>query len=731
MSSRELDASVIIPSHRGAHRLPELLDALAEQTYTGAWEALVVLDGVFDDSPAIIASYADRVPVRVLRLEDPQGVSRALNAAYADARGRVLIRCDDDLTPGPEMVSRHVAGHRGAEDVGLIGPTRDVFPPTPYARVYGEQGNTRLLAAAYARSADHRWVSWAAHNSITRDTWDRVGGFDPSFVYGQDSELGFRLHEAGIRMVVDPALEIAHRGPATTAANRVPRAFVSGASRRHFSTVHPGASHAAPTPAGRMTVSDRVWTSATSLIARSVRTREGYARLGLWVDRSIAVMPSNVARRLVALSVESAGASGVLHGPADLSQFKVQKVSELAGERPTTQDARRVAVVSNVLPHQGVPHAGGQYMLHLNDAWDAMGVDYVYLVPDYPTNRAASHEQGAPPHVLLGAPTTPAQRVLRKTTDLVRRIDPGLPDWAVARALLQEPARGHLARAECIDLQWMESIRLAPVVRRINPRARLVGTFHDVLSQRFGRAAAESASPRSVAKWRTASWLERRAQRHAVRRLDTSVVFADKDADLIGRPRNAKVIVPPMASGPVLPHAPTNPPTVVFVAFLRRRENLDAVEWLLQEIWPTVRAANPEALLRIIGGGPVDELRERYSDQVGVTFTGYVADLAPEYAAATVCVVPLKLGAGVKFKVIEAMAAGVPVVSTTVGAEGIGTAANYASLTDDPHQIAAGLIGALADPGRAHSQASDTASWARDNFGVPRFFESVRETYDS
>lgn len=393
--------------------------------------------------------------------------------------------------------------------------------------------------------------------------------------------------------------------------------------------------------------------------------------------------------------------------------------------RPRAQ----IAVVSNVLPHTAVPHAGGQYMLRINEAWDELGVDYVYLVPDYPTNRMASLEEGAPPCLLLGASDSRLQGVLRKLTDMVRRFDPGFPDLAMARDLLRGPAREHLANASCVDLQWMESIRLAPVVKRVNSKARLVGTFHDVLSQRFDRAARESKTSRSRFKWRVAARLERRAQHHAVTRLDTSVVFAQKDADLIGNPGNARVIVPPMASQHSLQHVPQHPPTVIFVAYLRRPENLDAVEWLVHDIWPSVRSEQPDAVLRIVGGGPVDQLREQYGSHEGVTFSGYVADLAPEYAAASACIIPLRLGAGVKFKVIEAMAAGVPVITTTVGAEGIGTRDYYVALTNEPEELAAGICKALADPFRAHLQAAPHAEWAQSEFGMTPFIQAVSDTY--
>ncbi len=229
MTANPLDASVIVPSHRGAHRLPALLDALARQDHAGPWEVLVVLDGVLDDSPGLLEAWQGRLPLRVVRFEQPRGVVAALNAGFSAASGRVLIRCDDDLTPVPHMVSRHVEHHRGRDDLGVSCAMRDVVTDTPYARTYGAATGRRRLEQWYTRPPALRWVDWSAHNSVTRAAWDRLDhGFDPRFVYGQDSELGFRLARSGVTIVVDPALEVEHRGAALSAANRVPRAYVAG-----------------------------------------------------------------------------------------------------------------------------------------------------------------------------------------------------------------------------------------------------------------------------------------------------------------------------------------------------------------------------------------------------------------------------------------------------------------------------------------------------------------------
>lgn len=334
MTSPALDATVIVPSHRGAHRLPTLLQALAAQDHEGPWEALIVLDGVLDDSRTVLDRFAERVPLRVLAFPEPRGVCSALNDGYAAAAGRVLIRCDDDLRPAPDMVRRHVAWHQGRDDLGVIGTTRDEFPDTIYARVYGRVANERLLRSAYARPVDQRWVSWAAHNSVTRESWDLAGGFDPSFVYGEDSELGYRLHLAGVHMEIDPALEIPHLGPATTAADRIPRAFVAGASRRRFAQTHPEAGRP-PVSAAPASPAARAWGLGTRTLSAIVRTREGHRRVGAAVERVIPHVPERVARRMVAFAVEAAGASGAAYGPVDLNSLKNQKSRELARELGT------------------------------------------------------------------------------------------------------------------------------------------------------------------------------------------------------------------------------------------------------------------------------------------------------------------------------------------------------------------------------------------------------------
>jgi GT2 family glycosyltransferase len=324
-----VEASVIVPSHRGAHRIGPLLQSLVRQSFTGAWEVVVVVDGLVDDTVDVVESYASRLPLRVVRVERTGGVSAALNRGYRESRGRVLIRCDDDLTPEPHMVAGHVAWHARPGLHGVIGLTRDAFPDTAYARVYGRPANERAREAAYVRPAGERWIHWAAHNSLTRESWELVGGFDERLPYGEDSELGWRLQNAGVDLFIDSDLEIEHRGPAATAELRTPRAFVAGASRRVFLETHPDARYpAAGTPRGRA----RLWSWMTVTTASVVRRYERYRTLGAAVDQILPVLPRSMGGKLVALVIEAAGRAGERHGPLDLLALRTQKSLEVAAE---------------------------------------------------------------------------------------------------------------------------------------------------------------------------------------------------------------------------------------------------------------------------------------------------------------------------------------------------------------------------------------------------------------
>lgn len=146
---------------------------------------------------------------------------------------------------------------------------------------------------------------------------------------------------------------------------------------------------------------------------------------------------------------------------------------------------------------------------------------------------------------------------------------------------------------------------------------------------------------------------------------------------------------------------------VLFLGALDWRPNIDAVEQLLGEIFPALRARVPAATLAIVGRKPAAELRRRIEAVEGATLFADVPDVRPFLTGSAVMAVPLRIGGGSRLKILESLAAGLPVVSTAIGAEGLVLQhGRDLSIADTRADFAAALATALTDRGAALAQAA-------------------------
>jgi glycosyltransferase involved in cell wall biosynthesis len=140
--------------------------------------------------------------------------------------------------------------------------------------------------------------------------------------------------------------------------------------------------------------------------------------------------------------------------------------------------------------------------------------------------------------------------------------------------------------------------------------------------------------------------------------------------------------------------------TVVFFGTLSYAPNVDGVIHFVRDIWPRIAEVHPKARCKIVGGNPPPSILALAGPQIELT--GFVSDLRPHLAAAAVVVVPLRLGGGTRLKVVEAMAMGKAIVSTTLGAEGIEAMPGRDLLTEDqPSAFADAVNRLLTEPGWA------------------------------
>ena len=199
--------------------------------------------------------------------------------------------------------------------------------------------------------------------------------------------------------------------------------------------------------------------------------------------------------------------------------------------------------------------------------------------------------------------------------------------------------------------------------------------------------------------------LLRAAEQHSCRHAKIVMVCSSYYRDLLHRLEpDLPIFVVPNAVDTDLYHPqPDSTPnhkalTVLFPGGMDWYPNRDAVEFFVQAILPLVRSELPEAKFTVVGRNPppgfVGKLRSP-----GVQFTGTVADMRPHLLASTVVVVPLRFASGTRIKILEACAVGKPVVSTSLGAEGLELEnGKDIVVADNPDEFARAVIALLQDP---------------------------------
>ncbi len=137
---------------------------------------------------------------------------------------------------------------------------------------------------------------------------------------------------------------------------------------------------------------------------------------------------------------------------------------------------------------------------------------------------------------------------------------------------------------------------------------------------------------------------------------------------------------------------------LLFVGSMDYHANVDAVVWFVREIWPGIHRSLPGVVFTIVGRNPAPAVRYLAAES-GVEVTGTVDDVRPYYSEALALVVPLRSGGGSRLKILESMAAGVPVISTSLGAEGIDiTPSRNIILADNGGELIDATVSLCQDP---------------------------------
>ncbi len=170
--------------------------------------------------------------------------------------------------------------------------------------------------------------------------------------------------------------------------------------------------------------------------------------------------------------------------------------------------------------------------------------------------------------------------------------------------------------------------------------------------------------------------------------------------------------------------------TILFVAGFGHPPNVEAALWMARELFPRIKETIPSARLVLAGSNPQQVVRDLASDEIEVTGFLSDAELENRYAQARIAVVPLLVGAGVKLKVVEAMQMGVPLVTTTIGAQGLPGLDGIIPVHDDASAFVSNVVALMQDDQLALTQSGRQSDYVQGIFSQEAMKKAVQDIFE-
>jgi sugar transferase (PEP-CTERM/EpsH1 system associated) len=295
-----------------------------------------------------------------------------------------------------------------------------------------------------------------------------------------------------------------------------------------------------------------------------------------------------------------------------------------------------------------------------------------------------------------------------------------LPDMALRlKSDAMHALVGRVLREEQFDVVQIEGIEMARYAINLKSQnSKLKIVFDDHNAEYVLQRTAFQADVRHPSRWHAAlysliQWKKlERYERTVCRYAHHVVACSQTDAQLLSTltptltlPSSLSIIPNGVDTDYFVPSdavcaKPNAEFGMVFVGKMDFRPNIDAMTWFVDDILPRIRTEIPHAHLVIVGQKPAPRI-QALAQNPGVAITGWVPDTRPFVADAAVYVVPLRMGSGTRLKILEAMAMGKAIVSTTRGAEGIEYTPNqHLIIADTPETFARAVVELLRDPQR-------------------------------
>ena len=289
-------------------------------------------------------------------------------------------------------------------------------------------------------------------------------------------------------------------------------------------------------------------------------------------------------------------------------------------------------------------------------------------------------------------------------------------NWTSPVAAQKLAELGRMMAFDTVHVVGVHLGKYLPLVREFPGRPPVICDWHDILSEQMERYSEIESNPlRRIYARRTAALL-RRAEAEMLTACDRHTAVSDRDRREMLLRTTANVPIEIIENGVDTAYFspqrleeshqhwlagghPGGSNRILFVGAMNYHANVEAAVRFVREEWPAVRQRWSDLVLTIVGRKPDAAVTALASRELGIEVTGTVDDVRPYYREARAVVVPLRAGSGTRLKILEAMAAGVPVVSTTLGAEGLEVVHGQELMIADQPADTVEAIGRVCAPG--------------------------------
>ncbi|WP_129127950.1 glycosyltransferase family 4 protein [Geomonas oryzae] len=379
----------------------------------------------------------------------------------------------------------------------------------------------------------------------------------------------------------------------------------------------------------------------------------------------------------------------------------------------------KILFVSLFLPQQNAYHAGGRYV---NELLRRLSERHeIHLATRFEEGEEASLAELSPYCARIHPFSYP--RISRRGIFGSLRL--------VANYLAFSRFADRLIRTGDYDLVQVEWVETALFIRR--GKTPMVLDAHDVITKPARRAFERSSGAARL--WHALRWrLVRGVERAVMSRFDRIFTMSEFDRRyLLELAPCLNVSTVPIPAGMDVTDVsyPRIPERLLFLASYRYRPvNVEAALWFHSRVLPLVRREFPGAEFVIAGYGPPDELLRLPETDPGTKVTGFVEDTDPVYKSASVFVAPILTGGGIIVKILDALAAGTPVVTTSIGNEGINASPGvHLLVADTPESFADAVIALLRNEGERERLAQSGRDFVTANFSMEAILERIESAY--